>query len=74
MSVTMVDVAKEAGVDKATVSRVLRGDPRISLKTRERVWEVIRRLDYKPNALARGLSEKKSGFVSIVSKNRKFPR
>ncbi|MGB4096800.1 MAG: LacI family DNA-binding transcriptional regulator, partial [Acetomicrobium sp.] len=44
----MVDVAKEAGVDKATVSRVLRGDPRISLKTRERVWEVIRRLDYKP--------------------------
>ncbi|MDI9377133.1 MAG: LacI family DNA-binding transcriptional regulator [Synergistota bacterium] len=74
MSVTMVDVAKEAGVDKATVSRVLRGDPRISLKTRERVWEVIRRLDYKPNALARGLSEKKSGFVSIVFEEQEVPQ
>ena len=74
MSVTMADVAREAGVDKATVSRVLRGDPRISLKTRERVWEVIRRLDYKPNALARGLSEKKSGFVSIVFEEQEIPQ
>lgn len=72
MSVTMADVAKEAGVDKATVSRVLRGDPRISSKTREKVWEVIKRLEYKPNALARGLSERKSGLISVVVEEQQF--
>ena len=74
MSVTMADVAKEAGVDKATVSRVLRGDPRISPKTRERVWEVIKRLGYKPNALARGLSARKSGLVYIVFEEQDVPQ
>ena len=74
MSVTMADVAKEAGVDKATVSRVLKGDPRISPKTREKVWEVIKRLGYKPNALARGLSARKSGLVYIVFEEQDVPQ
>ncbi len=42
MKVTMQDVAVEAGVDKATVSRVLKGDHRISEKTRIRVMEAVR--------------------------------
>ena len=44
MRVTMQDVADRAGVDKATVSRVLRGDHRISEKTKIKVMESVRAL------------------------------
>jgi len=66
MRVTMVQVAREAGVDKATVSRALKGDPRISLATREKVWEAVKRLGYEPDAVAKGLSSSKSGMVAVV--------
>lgn len=66
MRVTMVQVAGEAGVDKATVSRALKGDPRISLATRERVWEAARRLGYEPDAMAKGLSSSRSGMIAVV--------
>lgn len=66
MRVTMVQVAREAGVDKATVSRALKGDPRISLATREKVWEAVKKLGYEPDAVAKGLSSRKSGMVAVV--------
>jgi len=66
MRVTMQDVAKEAGVDKATVSRVLKGDHRISERTRVKVIEAVRRLNYRPDRNAKNLSTKKSGLVGIV--------
>jgi LacI family transcriptional regulator len=66
MRVTMVQVAREAGVDKATVSRALKGDPRISLATRERVWEAVKRLGYEPDAVAKGLSSSRSEMVAVV--------
>ena len=66
MKVTMQDVAKAAGVDKATVSRVLRGDARISEKTREKVMASVRELNYRPDLNARHLSTNKSGFVGVV--------
>ena len=56
MKVTMQDVANHAGVDKATVSRVLRGDHRISEKTKIKVMESVRALDYKLDRTARNLS------------------
>ena len=62
----MVQVAVEAGVDKATVSRALKGDPRISMATRERVWEAARRLGYEPDAMAKGLSSSRSGMIAVV--------
>ncbi len=66
MRVTMVQVAREAGVDKATVSRALKGDPRISLSTREKVWEAAKSLGYEPDAVAKGLSSSKSEMVAVV--------
>lgn len=62
----MADVAREAGVNKATVSRVLRGDPRISPTTRRNVWDVARRLGYEPNAVAKGLSSRRTDVVGVV--------
>ena len=66
MKVTMQDVANHAGVDKATVSRVLRGDHRISEKTKIKVMESIRALDYKIDRNARSLSTNSSGLVGVV--------
>lgn len=66
MKITMQDVAEAAGVDKATVSRVLRGDHRISEKTKIKVMESVRALDYKIDRSARSLSTNKSGLIGIV--------
>ena len=66
MKVTMQDVADRAGVDKATVSRVLRGDHRISEKTKIKVMESVRALDYRLDRNARNLSTKSSGIVGVA--------
>lgn len=49
---TIHDVAKEAGVSISTVSRVIQGASNVLPETRERVEDVIRKLDYHPNRLA----------------------
>lgn len=64
---TIRDVAKRAGVSIATVSRVLNGGPHsIREETRRRVREVIAQLDYRPNALARGLLSRRSGTLGLL--------
>jgi DNA-binding LacI/PurR family transcriptional regulator len=54
--VTIYDIAKETGVSPATVSRVLTNNARVSEDKRARVEEAIRKHDFRPNAVARGLS------------------
>jgi DNA-binding LacI/PurR family transcriptional regulator len=66
MKVTMRDVALRAGVDKATVSRVLAGDPRISEKTRMRVAAAVRELNYRVDRNASALSASKSRLIGAV--------
>lgn len=73
MKATMQDVAKEAAVDKATVSRVLKGDHRISEKTKIKVMEAVRSLNYRLDRNARNLSTNRSGFVGIVFKDLNVP-
>jgi LacI family transcriptional regulator len=63
---TSSDIAREAGVSQATVSRVLNGDPRVAAATRSRVMEVVERLGYTPNAIARGLVTQKTDLVGVV--------
>lgn len=53
---TLEEIAKLSGVSKSTVSRVLNNQPRVSVTTRERVWEVIESEGYRPNLTARGLA------------------
>lgn len=66
MSVTIYDVAREAGVSMATVSRVVNGNPNVKPSTRKKVMETIERLGYRPNAVARGLASKKTTTVGVV--------
>ncbi|MDO5116732.1 MAG: LacI family DNA-binding transcriptional regulator [Synergistaceae bacterium] len=73
MKVTMQDVAGHAGVDKATVSRVLRGDHRISEKTKVRVMESVRALGYRLDRNARSLSTRSSGLIGVVVRELNVP-
>lgn len=65
-TITIYDVAREAGVSMATVSRVVNGNPNVKPSTRKKVAEVIERLDYRPNAVARGLASKKTTTVGVI--------
>jgi len=65
-TITIYDVAREAAVSMATVSRVVNGNPNVKPSTRKKVLEVIDRLDYRPNAVARGLASKKTTTVGVI--------
>lgn len=65
-TVTIYDVAREAGVSMATVSRVVNGNANVKPSTRKKVLSVIQRLGYRPNAVARGLASKKTTTIGVV--------
>lgn len=64
--VTIYDVAREAKVSMATVSRVVNGNSNVREETRQRVMYVINRLHYQPNAVAQGLASKRTTTVGLV--------
>jgi LacI family transcriptional regulator len=66
MNITIYDVAREASVSMATVSRVVNGNPNVKPSTRKKVVEAIERLGYRPNAVARGLASKKTTTVGVI--------
>lgn len=64
---TIRDVARESGVSVATVSYVLNNGPRqVRAETRQRVLEVMHRLDYHPNAMARGLVRRRMHTLGVL--------
>ena len=65
-SVTIYDIASEAGVSIATVSRVLRGEANVSEATRKKVQDVIDRRNYRPSSIARGLTSKTTHSLGII--------
>ncbi|WP_103130033.1 LacI family DNA-binding transcriptional regulator [Deinococcus aerius] len=64
--VTSIDVSREAGVSQSAVSRAFTPGARISPETRRRVLEAAERLGYRPNAIARSLSTRRSGIVALI--------
>jgi len=64
---TIYDVAKESGFSLSTVSNVLNDGPRpVRLETRRRILETVRRLDYHPSAVARGLARRRTNTIGIL--------
>jgi LacI family transcriptional regulator len=64
---TILDVALKANVSIATVSRVVNNSPhKVNSTTRRKVLRAIRELDYRPNALAKGLLQKKTMTVGVI--------
>jgi len=62
---TLEEVAKLAGVSRATVSRVVNGYPHIRPEVRERVQRVIQQTGYHPNAVARSLASNQSHILGL---------
>ena len=60
------DVAREAGVSKTTVSRVLLNSDKVKAETKEKVLEVIKRLNYTPNTSAQILAGKSNKTIGVI--------
>jgi LacI family transcriptional regulator len=65
-SVTVADIAREAGVSMMTVSRVINDKPEVSVATRRRILEIIDRLNYTPSGIARSLATHRSAAIGLV--------
>ncbi len=63
---TIYDIASDAGVSIATVSRVLRGEQNVSAATKEKVQRAIEKRNYRPSSNARGLTSNTTHSLGIV--------
>jgi DNA-binding LacI/PurR family transcriptional regulator len=66
MAVRLRDIARECGVDVATVSRSLNGAYGVHEETRKKVLTAAARLNYRPNRLAKGLATGRSRTLALV--------
>ena len=66
MAVTIEDIAKEAQVSIATVSRVINDSKAVSPELRVRVLDAIERNHFKPNSFARGLVTDRSNIIGVI--------
>ncbi len=64
--VKIKDVADAAGVSTATVSRVLANKPHVRQEVKARVMKVVRKLNYRPNRVARSLRSQKSTIIGLI--------
>lgn len=71
--VTIKDVAKEAGVSLATISRVINGAENVSPEIRSKVQEAIKKLGYFPNNAARSLVKRQSGAIAVLLRDLHSP-
>jgi DNA-binding LacI/PurR family transcriptional regulator len=63
---TIDDVAKLAKVSRSTVSHALSGNRPISLEVKERIFQVMAELDYRPNGLAKALKTKQTRIIALL--------
>lgn len=63
---TIRDIAAEANVSVATVSRVLNGNAPVKESTRQRIEKVMEKHDYRPNEVARSLSKQETQMIGLI--------
>jgi len=66
MNPTLEEVARLAGVSRATVSRVINNHPNVRAEVREKVWQAIRECGYRPHAIARSLVTRQTQIIGMV--------
>lgn len=72
-TITIYDIAKEAGVSASTVSRVLTNRARVRPEKRDRILELIEKYNFTPNAMARGLVDTRSRVIGIIAADVRNP-
>ena len=65
-TITIYDIAEEAGVSASTVSRVLNGSASVRKEKKDRILKLIEKYNFKPNALAKGLSDTETKTIGII--------
>ncbi len=72
-NITIYDIAKEAGVSPSTVSRVISGNIGVSEDKKKLVEAAIKKHQFVPNAMAKGLKEQRSNLIGIIVPDIKNP-
>jgi len=72
-TITIYDIAKEAGVSPSTVSRVLTNNANVRKEKKEKVLALIEKYNFKPNVLARGLADTKTRTIGILAADVRNP-
>lgn len=67
--ITIIDIARDAGVSPSTVSRVLSGNPKVDAAMRDAVEASAKRLNYRPNMVAQGLVRGRSNTIGVLTQN-----
>lgn len=66
MAITIKDIAKAANVSKAAVSYVINDKPGVSEETRQKILRIMKEMNFRPNATARGLAGQKTEMLGLV--------
>jgi LacI family transcriptional regulator len=66
MTVRMKDIAQEMGLSVVTISKALRNHPDIAKETRERILQLVKDMNYRPNLMARSLVTGRSSLIGLV--------
>jgi len=69
---TIYEVARQAGVSRQTVSRVINNRPDVASDTRKRILGIISDLEYQPSAIARSLSQRRSYNFGVLTAGLKY--
>lgn len=72
-TITIYDIAEEAGVSASTVSRVLNGSASVRKEKKDRIQSIIDKYNFKPNALAKGLSDTATKTIGIIAADVRNP-
>lgn len=65
-TITMKDVAEEAGVSVSTVSRVINGKLKENKEMIDNVWKTVEKLNYRPNPAARFMKGQSTGTIGVL--------
>lgn len=72
-NVNIYDVANKAGISIATVSRVLNNPEKVSTKTKDKVFSVMKELSFTPKAEARARAKKSAGRIGVITSDLTYP-
>jgi LacI family transcriptional regulator len=71
--VTIGDIAKKLRIHQSTVSRSLQDSSLISPGTKKRVKDAVKKMNYRPNAIARSLATSRTNFIGLIVPDIKNP-
>ncbi|MBQ8088897.1 MAG: LacI family DNA-binding transcriptional regulator [Clostridia bacterium] len=73
MSSTIIDIARDCGYSKATVSRAFAKPEAVSPKAREKIYASAKKLNYAPNVIARAMVTRRTENIAFIIHEKQYP-